>query len=191
VRRGHHTEAKRGQPCGPRITRNCAAMVSWLLPCSPTALALLSRWCLSGAPPRGQQGRPILGLSHRRSRLSALLMAVVWTFRRPSLCRHVHRSCMRNEVRDLPTIVPATACHQRNDLRACSRYSDSDPAPCPLWFATAHVRYVDTTRADTKRALYESPRVPPPYGPTPRCADHSRRPPHTLPGRRVPVANSQ
>src|SRR5262249_17049456 len=35
VGRGQNTEGKIGQPCGPRITRNYAAMVSWLLTGSP------------------------------------------------------------------------------------------------------------------------------------------------------------
>ena len=80
---------------------------------------------------------------------------------------------------------------RRSSVRALLTPLDSDPAQGPPRCDTAHVRYVDTTRSDTQRALCGSPRVPPPYGPTPRCADHSRRPLHTLPGRREPVASSQ
>jgi len=96
-------------------------MVSWLLTCSPTSLARISRWCLRGVPHRGQQWMPLLGLSHMRYRLSALLMAVFYTFRRLSMCRHVHRSLLRHEMLDLTIIVPATACHQWNYVRAYSR----------------------------------------------------------------------
>ncbi len=70
----------------------------------------------------------------------ALLMVVVWTFRRPSLCRPVHRQCMRNALLDLTTIVPTTACHQRDYVETYSRcivsssmthYGSYDPAtPC-------------------------------------------------------------
>ncbi len=61
-------------------------------------------------------------LPHGRDGLSARRMAVLWTFREPSLCRHVHRECMRNAVLDLTPIIPATACHQRNYVERYSRY---------------------------------------------------------------------
>jgi hypothetical protein len=32
-------------------------------------------------------------------------MAVWWTFREPSLCRHVHRELLRNAVLDLGSLV--------------------------------------------------------------------------------------
>jgi hypothetical protein len=50
-------------------------------------------------------------------------MAVLWTFREPSLGRHGHREFMRNAVLNLPLIIPATACHQRNDFERYSRYN--------------------------------------------------------------------
>ena len=43
------------------------------------------------------------------------------------MCRQVHRELTRNELRDLATIVPATACKQRNYVGTYSRYSDNDP----------------------------------------------------------------
>jgi hypothetical protein len=55
-----------------------------------------------------------LTLPHRRDGLRVLLMAVLWTFRRPSMCRPVHRQLMRNAVLDLTTIVPATPCNKRS-----------------------------------------------------------------------------
>ncbi len=64
---------------------------------------------------------PALTLPHVRYGLSVLLMAVFCTFRRPTLCRHVHRQLMRNELLDLTTIVPTTACRQRNYVETYSR----------------------------------------------------------------------
>jgi hypothetical protein len=84
VWRGHRKEAKRGQPCGHRITRNYAAMVSLLLTCATTWLSLIAGWCLIGETPRGQPWTPALTLPHIRYGLRVLLMAVFCTFRRPS-----------------------------------------------------------------------------------------------------------
>ena len=39
-----------------------------------------------------------------------------WTCRAPSLRRHVHRECMRKAALNLSPIIPATACHQSNDV---------------------------------------------------------------------------
>ena len=41
---------------------------------------------------------------------------------RPSLCRHVHRELMRSVLLDLTSIIPATACHQRNYVERYSRF---------------------------------------------------------------------
>ena len=38
------------------------------------------------------------------------------------MCRQVHRELTRNELRDLTTIVPASACQQRNYVGAYSRF---------------------------------------------------------------------
>ena len=51
--RGYREEAKRGQPCGHRVTRNCEAMVSLLLTCATPWVALLAVWYLLGANPSG------------------------------------------------------------------------------------------------------------------------------------------
>src|SRR3989475_7561044 len=58
VWRSHREEAKRGPPCGHRITRNEGAMVPFLLPCATTGLSSIVAWCGSDATPRGQQGPP-------------------------------------------------------------------------------------------------------------------------------------
>jgi len=38
-------------------------------------------------------------------------MAVLWTFREPSLGRHVHRELLRNAWLYFALSIPATACH--------------------------------------------------------------------------------
>ena len=79
--------------------------------------------CSIGETHRDQQGTPAVTLPYRRDGLSARQMAVWWTFREPSLCRHVHRECMRNAVLDVTPIIPTTACHQRNYVERYSRFS--------------------------------------------------------------------
>ena len=58
-----------------------------------------------------------------RDGLSARRMAVLWTFRESSLCRHVHHELMRSAVLNLTLIIPATACHQRNYVERYSRFT--------------------------------------------------------------------
>jgi hypothetical protein len=98
-------------------------MGSFLLPCATTGLSLIAVWCLIGATPRGQPWTPAVTLPHRRDGLSVRWMAVLWTFREPSLCRQVHREFMRNMLLDLTPSIPATACHQRNYVETYSRYN--------------------------------------------------------------------
>jgi hypothetical protein len=98
-------------------------MMSFLHPCATPWLSLMAGRCAIGETHRGQQGTPALTLPHRRDGLRVLLMAVWCPFRRPSLCRPVHRPFMRNALLNLLTIVPATPCHHRNDVEAYSRYN--------------------------------------------------------------------
>ena len=91
-------------------------MVSFLLTCSTPWLSLLAVWFVIGKVHRGQQLTPALTLPHVRDGLS-----VLWTFRLLSLCRHVHRQIMRNELPTFTTIVPTTACRQRNYVETYSR----------------------------------------------------------------------
>jgi antitoxin ParD1/3/4 len=121
VLRGHCQEAKIGEADGHRITRNCAALGSFLLTCAITELSLIAVCCLIGATPRGQPWTPAVTLPQGRDGLSAQRMAVLWTFREPSLGRYVHRELLRNTVLDLTPIIPATACHQRNYVERYSR----------------------------------------------------------------------
>src|SRR5438094_3742154 len=72
---------------------------------------------------RGQQWTPALTLPHVRDGLSVLWMAVLCTFRRPSMGRSVHHEFMRTKLLALTTIVPATACHQRNYVEPYSRFT--------------------------------------------------------------------
>ena len=72
-------------------------MVPFLRTCATPWLSLIARRCSVGETPRGQQGTPALTLPLMRDGLSVLLMAVLWPFRRPSLCRPVHRQLLRTE----------------------------------------------------------------------------------------------
>ncbi len=60
-------------------------------------------------------------------------MAVMWTFREPSLGRRVPHEFMRNAVLNLTLIIPATACHQRNYVqryRRCNQVHEFDTDQC-------------------------------------------------------------
>ena len=70
----------------------------------------------------GQSWTSAVTLSHGRNGLRARRMAVLSTLREPSLGRHLHREFMRSAGLDLLPIIPATACHQRNDIERYSRY---------------------------------------------------------------------
>ena len=63
-------------------------------------------------------------------------MAVLWTFREPSLGRLVPHELMRSAVLNLTLIIPATACHQRN---YAERYSRFKGAANPDVMATLHL----------------------------------------------------
>jgi len=76
----------------------------FLLPCATTELSLIAMWRLSGATSRGQPWTPAVTRPHGRDGLSARRMAVLWTFREPSLCRHVHRELLRKAALNLTLI---------------------------------------------------------------------------------------
>src|SRR5439155_16570515 len=77
---------------------------------------------LIGATPRGQPWTFAVTLPPGRNGLIAWRMAVLSTFRAPSLGRHVHRELLRSVLLDLPPRIAATACHQRNYVERYSRY---------------------------------------------------------------------
>ena len=106
-------------------------MGSFLLPCTAPGVSLLAVWCLSGATPRGQSWTPAVTLPQGRDGLSARRMAVWWTFREPSLCRHVRRELLRNALLDFTPIIAATACHQRNYVETYSRFMGCMPHARP------------------------------------------------------------
>ena len=124
VWRGQSQEAKRGSAGGPRITRNLQRLGRCSSRMRPPG-CLCSRWgpeqCHSSAAamdvcsdaPTGGNG------------LSARRMAVWWTFRASSLCRHVHRELRRSGLLELTPIIHATACHQSNYVERYSRYRHS------------------------------------------------------------------
>ena len=71
-------------------------------------------------------------LPHGRGGLSARRMAVLWTFREPSLCGHVPHALMRNAVLNVTLTIPATTCHQRNYVERYSRYKERRPLFSPI-----------------------------------------------------------
>jgi hypothetical protein len=97
------------------------AIGAFLLTCAATGLSLVAVWCLSGATPRGQPWTPAVTLPHEFAGLSTRRMAVLCTFREPSLGRHVHRELLRNAWLDFAPRIPATAYHQRNYVETYSR----------------------------------------------------------------------
>ena len=97
-------------------------MAAFLLPCATIWLSLIAVWFSRGATHWGQPWTPVWTLPHGRDGLSARRLAVLCTFREPSLCRHVHREFMRSALRDLTPIIPVTACHQRNYVERYSRF---------------------------------------------------------------------
>jgi hypothetical protein len=100
----------------------CKAMRPLLLPCAATGVSLLAVWCLSGATPRGQPWTPAVTLPQGCDGLRARWMTVLWTFRELSRCRHARRAFMRHAWLDFTPIIPATACHQRNNVETYSRF---------------------------------------------------------------------
>src|SRR5262245_16753948 len=103
----------------------CEAIGSFLLLCAATGVSLLTVWCLSGTTPRGQPWTPTVTLSHGCNGLSPRRMAVLWTFREPSLCRHVRRELLRNAWLDFTPRIPTTACQHRNYVETYSRFRES------------------------------------------------------------------
>jgi len=62
------------------------------------ALSLIAVWFLIGETHRGQQLTPALTLPQVRYGLSVLLMETFLTFGVSSICRHVQRQLLRNEL---------------------------------------------------------------------------------------------
>src|SRR5262245_26212846 len=86
-------------------------MSSFLLPYAATGVSLLTMGDRSGATLRG-------------AAVDVCSDALVWgqrAERAPSLGRHVHREFLRSAWLDFTPIIPATACHQRNDVETYSR----------------------------------------------------------------------
>ena len=97
-------------------------MGSFLLPYAATGVSLLAVGCLIGATSWSQPWTSTVTLPHGCNGLGAWWMAVLSTFREPSLCRPVHRELWRSVLLDLTPIIAATACHQRNYVERYSRY---------------------------------------------------------------------
>jgi hypothetical protein len=97
-------------------------MGSFRLPFAATGVSLLAVGSRSGATPRGQPWTSAVMLPHGCNGLSVRRMAVLWTFRAPALGRPVHRELMRSGLLDVTSIIPVTACYQRNYVERYSRY---------------------------------------------------------------------
>src|SRR5262249_758212 len=108
---------------GQHLTRHVQRL-GCCTPVCATGVSLLARGCLSGATPRRQPWTSAVTLPQRRTGLNARRMAVLWTCRAPSLCRQAHREVLRCVWLDVLPLMPATACHQRNDVE---RYSADLP----------------------------------------------------------------
>ena len=98
-----------------------AAMASLRLPCVATGVSLRAVWGLSGVTPWGQPWPSAVPFPRGRHGLSARRMAVLSPFRAPSLCRHVHHELLRSVLLDVTLKIPATACHQSNDVERYRR----------------------------------------------------------------------
>jgi hypothetical protein len=122
-------------------------------------LSRIAGGCWRGETPWGQPWTPVLTVPHVRDALSELLMAVWCTCRRLSRGRPVHRQLLHNELLDLTTIVPATACHQRNYVEAYSRYrrwqafSQFDAYPHGLWTTATSVGQAGASPLPCARGL--------------------------------------
>src|SRR5262249_30707902 len=88
--------------------------------CAP-GLCLIARERLIGATPRGQPWTSAVTRPQGCNGLRAWRMAGLWTFREPSLGRHMHRELLRRAVHDLTPILPTTACYQRIYVERYSR----------------------------------------------------------------------
>ena len=118
VWRGHRDAAKRGPPCGPRITRNEGARVPLLLPCATTGLSSITAWCGRGATPRGQQWPPACTVPHVRDGLRVRCSrATLCPCGSSSRGRPAHHQFLRNALPDLTTIVPIPAYYSINSVR--------------------------------------------------------------------------
>src|SRR6266581_1407878 len=121
---------------------------------------------------------PAVTLSHGHDRLSAWRMAVFCTFRKPSLCRHVHRELLRNTLLDLTPIVPATACHQRNYVETYSRFNLG--AGQSRYGGGTGTREIPGTPGDPCPSCSPDRRVrghdAPEYSPDSRCVSWPRQP---------------
>ena len=122
VWRSHGQEAQRGWT-GGSASHGMGRRWGRCFSCGSPGVSLIARRYLSGATPRGQSWTSAGLLPHGRNGLNAQRMAVVSTFREPSLCRHVPRELWRSVWLDLPPIIAVTACHQRNCVERYSRFS--------------------------------------------------------------------
>jgi hypothetical protein len=70
---------------------------------------VVARWCLMGDTLGGQPWTPTLRLPYKCDGQSGRRMTVLWTFRRPSMCRPFPCQLVRNGLLDLTTILKCFA----------------------------------------------------------------------------------
>ena len=87
---------------------------------SVPARGAVPEWCHAS----GSAVDAAVTLPHGCDGLRAWRMALLWTFRELFLCRHVRCEFLRNSLLDFTSIIPATACHQRNYFETSSRFTD-------------------------------------------------------------------
>src|SRR5262249_29143699 len=56
-------------------------------------------------------------------------MAVLYRFRAPALCRHVHDDLLRSALLDLTLIIPVSVCHCESYAERYSRFSHGQNQP--------------------------------------------------------------
>ena len=99
--RSYGQEAKKGWTGRQRIPWYGEANGVVSAPVCATGVSLIAIECLLGATLRGQPWTSAVTLPHGGNGLNAWRMAVLYTFREPSLCRHVHRELLRSVLLDL------------------------------------------------------------------------------------------
>src|SRR5215813_10603785 len=101
----------------------CEALGAFL-PCAATVVSPIAGWCLSRATPRGAAVEAHCDTTAGMQRAERTADGGGVDVPRAFLCRHVRRAFMRSAWLDVPPIIPATVCHQRNDVERYSRFKE-------------------------------------------------------------------
>ena len=145
VWRGHRDAAKRGPPCGHRMTRNAGARGPLLLPCAPTGWSSITAWCGRGATPSGSAVAPGLHAVARTRRLRVRSRATWCPCGMPSWRHPAHRPFLRTALPNVTTIAPRTAYYRISYAR--DTVSIMIPYICVIVGCHSHVG-MDTTNSE-------------------------------------------